>query len=107
MTGERLLTNRDRPLLERLKLGPDETVGKIFIKEREVLHEKGVGELVVSANVKASLAAGDRVDGSIAMEEDVDGGPGLVRSIRSSSIKMPIRETEEEENLPHEVGVFN
>ncbi|KAK3759694.1 hypothetical protein RRG08_014090 [Elysia crispata] len=97
--GERLLTNRDRPLLERLKLGPDETVGKIFIKEREILQEKGVGELVVSANVKASLAAGDK--------DAIDGGagssPGLVRSIRSSSIKMPIRETEEEENLPHEV----
>ncbi|GFR71730.1 Ras association domain-containing protein 1 [Elysia marginata] len=97
--GERLLTNKDHPLLERLKLGPDETVGKIFIKEREVLHEKGVGELVVSANVKASIAAGDRGGASYADSTD----SGFARSIRSSSIKIPIRETEEEENLPHEV----
>ncbi|RUS90591.1 hypothetical protein EGW08_001679 [Elysia chlorotica] len=97
--GERLLTNRDRPLLERLKLGPDETVGKIFIKEREIIQEKGVGELVVSANVKASLLTGDKdsIDGG------ADGSPGYGRSIRSSSIKIPIRETEEEENLPHDV----
>lgn len=93
--GERLLTNRDRPLLERLKLGPDEAVGKIFIKEREVLlDEKGVGELVVSANVKASLASEDM---------DSTDNAGFTRSLRSSSIKMPIRETEEEENLPHDV----
>ncbi|GFO18599.1 ras association domain-containing protein 2 [Plakobranchus ocellatus] len=99
--GERLLTNRDRPLLERLKLGPDESVGKIFIKEREVLLEEGVGELVVSANIKAAVTAGD--GGNSNYNGDADRGHGITRGHRSSSIKMPIRETEEEENLPHEV----
>ncbi|CAL1543399.1 unnamed protein product [Lymnaea stagnalis] len=33
--GERILTSADKPLLERLKLGPNETMGKIFIRERE------------------------------------------------------------------------
>jgi hypothetical protein len=63
-TGERLLTSSDKPLLERLKLGPEETLGKIFIKERWL-------------------------EGGAVSE--------------GSNIKMPIVETEEEENLPHEV----
>uniref|UniRef100_A0A0B7B1P5 Ras-associating domain-containing protein n=1 Tax=Arion vulgaris TaxID=1028688 RepID=A0A0B7B1P5_9EUPU len=62
--GERLLTHSDKPLLERLKLGPRETLGKIFIKER--CPESG------------ALSEG-------------------------SNIKMPIVESGEEENLPHEV----
>ncbi|BFZ03713.1 hypothetical protein BsWGS_06752 [Bradybaena similaris] len=62
--GERLLTHSDKPLLERLKLGPEETLGKIFIKERHPEDE--------------TLS-------------------------EHSNIKMPIVETGEEENLPHEV----
>ncbi|XP_012939150.1 ras association domain-containing protein 2 [Aplysia californica] len=62
--GERLLTRQDKPLMERLKLGPDESIGKIFIKEKEM------------------------------MEEAVPSGV---------IVQLPIVESAEEENLPHEV----
>lgn len=35
-TQERLLGETDRPLLERLQLGPDDQNAKIFLKERRI-----------------------------------------------------------------------
>ncbi|KAK0044240.1 ras association domain-containing protein 2-like isoform X2, partial [Biomphalaria pfeifferi] len=49
--GERLLTNTDKPLLERLKLGPHETMGKIFIRERTL--ENGAGK--VNSTIKKPI----------------------------------------------------
>ena len=45
-TQERLLGDADRPLLERLQLGPDDHNAKIFIKERRLEPEVIVPDTV-------------------------------------------------------------
>ena len=47
ITGERLLSKNDKPLLERLKIGPSETLGKLFIRERGVRKMSETQEPVV------------------------------------------------------------